>query len=149
MVARVLQPGWELVLRRNLARQLPVGEHDLVVGTEHDPCRVAEELVSVDPDTERLSWFGAEPADAGLAQPNAPDSEELAKVVVVLARRLLVDDPGRVVRVERRQTVELLSPDVEADEARNGNVLAVVVDVEVRVRVHLERLLREAGDPEH
>src|SRR5690349_17634431 len=90
----------EAEVLRDLRRGRAERDDDLLVRAEHELERVAEERLPVHPDVHWLR--AAQAADAVLAEPHAPDAEELTERVVVLDRRLDVDDPRRVVRVQER-----------------------------------------------
>src|SRR5712692_4196580 len=115
------------------------------MGPEDDPRRIAGEAVPVDPDLERLPGCRAKAADADLGEAQPPDPEELPERIVELGGRFLVDDPRGVVYVQRRDELVL---DVDSDQRRHGDVLAVDVDVQVAVVVHLQCLLGKRGDAE-
>src|SRR6266536_5203477 len=97
--------GWDLA--RLLARAA-VGEDDLLVRGEFDARRVGGDAFAVDVGTELVAAVVADAADAAVCQADAPDGEELAERVGGLGRRFDVDDPARVVGVERVEVALLL-----------------------------------------
>jgi len=115
------------------------------VRVEDDPRWVGVDALAVDPGTQFFAAAGAEAADAAAVQAQAPNGEELAERVVGGYGRLDVDDPARVVGVERIEEAHL---HVDADQRRHGQVLSVHVQVEVLVDVVGVRLYLQSREAE-
>src|SRR6266540_3164952 len=81
---------------------------------EHDPRGVTGHTLAVDVGVQPLAIAGAEAADAVRGEADAPDGEELAERVHGLGGRLDVDDPARVVGVERVEVALLLVDPISA-----------------------------------
>src|SRR5436190_14179887 len=131
--------------RRRLLREragLPVADRDVVVLVHHLVDRVLHEL-AVEVDLEDVPVPGLIGAELGVAEPNAPDREELAEGEWVRLVGLHVDDPiagapaaqtvdRGVVRMHGREGPGHL---IEPDLGRHVHLLSVHEDVKPRMDV--------------
>src|SRR6266508_3782772 len=98
------QPRWERVARRDGVRELglrSVGHDDLLVGEQLERCRVPGRELAVNVHPQAPLALRAVAADARRREPHPPHVEELAQRERPDGRRLDVDDPACVVRVQR------------------------------------------------
>src|SRR5919202_4196212 len=128
-----LQPR-PVVRRRDLLRRRPDCEDDLLVRLQLVREGAPGLLLAVDVPLVAL----AVRPDALVVQEYAPLREEIAERVVLVLRRLDVDDPVGGVRVQLRDVRGVVDP----DELRHGQLLAVQEDVEMLVDVVRELLGR-------
>src|SRR5919197_6661946 len=146
--AHALEARWEVIRARDRAWQLGAvaeGDEDLLVRLEEQAVRVAGQQPAVDVDPDPPGTCGAVAAEAARRERYAPDPEELAQREGTNDRRLDVDNPGRVVGMERREE-RLVRAD--ADAGRDGDASPVHEDVEVVVVVQDRSLGRERGKSE-
>src|SRR3954453_13453089 len=139
-----------VVLGRDLRRGLAVDDRVLVVLVEDDVVRVSPEALAVDVELEWLAGCRAIAADALLRQAHSPDTHELAEGEHTLLRRLEVNDPRGVVRVQLDEEAALsrVAVGVDSDERRHRRALAVDEDVQVLVDVQRRSLHAERAQLE-
>src|SRR3954454_22572884 len=138
----LLLPVLEPILRGDLRGRLAEDDRDLVVRLERVALRVSALALAVDVPLEAV----AVRTDAASVQEHPPLRDELPQTeLVVRLRRLDVDDTARIVRMELG---DVLRADVDPDQPRNGDLLAVDEDVEVRVVVGVDGFLRQGRQPQ-
>ncbi len=109
------------------------------VRLQHECRGVAGVALAVDVDRPRRH-LPAVAADAVGGEPDSPDAEELTEVEFPGRRRLDVDNPRRVVRVQLGQELAV----VDSDVRRDGHGFAVHEDVEMLVDMQ-DLALRRKG----
>src|SRR3954454_17190365 len=138
----MLLPVLEPILRGDLRGRLAEDDRDLVVRLQRVALRVPGLALAVDVPLEAV----AVRTDAASVQEHPPLGDELPQSeLVIRLRRLDVDDTARVVRMELG---DVLRADVDPDQRRNTDLLAVDEDVEVRVVVGVDGFLRQSRQPQ-
>jgi hypothetical protein len=132
------ETGREVIRRRDRVRELGRGAEchdDLLVLREGERAGVAGEGLAVHEDRQGPAGPVAGPTDAVAIEPHAPDVEEVAEREIADHGRLDVDDPGRVMGVDRGEVARgSVYPDVGRDRDR------LAVDEEIKVLMGVEGL---------
>ena len=111
-----------------------VADHDRVA-VSHLVCRRVSQRSAVEVEVQSVAAEAGEAADAVGPQLHAPHGEEVAEQEAMGVRRLHVDDPGLVVRVEARvDALRSVDADVRRDRAEDP------VDIDAQQRVDVESL---------
>jgi hypothetical protein len=110
----------------------PVRDDNLLMRRDLDGAGIVAEGLAIDPRAEQRASADLQLAKLRTRQPNTPDAKRLVERERLLRRRLHVQHPGGVVRVQRRDEVLAGS---DADTRGDCDRLALEKQVEVLVDV--------------
>jgi len=129
---------WESVRTGHVGRGRdgPEPEHDLLVGNEHDRCRVPRECSSVHVGTKGIPMAIDQPAELARSQSDSPLGDELTQGEGEIGWGLDVDDPRGVVGMEHRDPDLVTVISDEADPRGDAHGMTIDPDVQVGLVVN-------------